>query len=557
MILVASSLVFGVACNKKEEAAVTDTMQAVTDVAAKVGDAAVVAVKEVVVNGWDKSVVNGLLEYIPADSSMVYASTRALDLDNPLMKAYLAKSEKMLESMSDNLAKLDPEEQAEVIKFYAAVVELSKNYETIAPEWGLDAKGRTDLVMYSTDTKLVVKMSLADGTKTKAKAMELSKEVEDLRVNDITVGSEQWTLLGANENDMLKLAVHFGTDKLTLSIVFDATQDLSYLNALLAPVANPMSKDALGTLSAETAGIGFSDNVKVLAQALNPNTDLGKLLIMGGEFNLSELCTSEISSLVAKFPRTELKGLVTDTDLSVHYVVKVANSDTVGELKSMLGKRIAIETAKSVGALFVSLDVGKAIDVLSKWGTEISQAPYECEDLSFINESAGSLAGLKQMASGEQFSFVNSISGMGVSLESLEMIDGMPKIAASAYFLGSDIMNAAKLGKMMLGSEVPQIAAVKVEKDVVSTIDLSDLANMPLMLQTQFTDHGLVMTTGEGVDIAAISKIEAINSNDYIGFTLDYKILGLIEESLKMDYVLNFNIGVADDGISISSTMKL
>lgn len=541
-ILVASSLLFAFGCNKKEEAA--------SDV--------VKAAMEVLSGDWDKSVINGLLQYVPADSAMVYGSTRNIDLDHPVMQKYLKSSEKLLRDQREMLKSTHPTDNVGMLAFYDGIIALTANYATVAPEWGLDAKGRTDSILYMTDTKIVGKLSVVDGAKLKTKVAGYLKDFKDISFTDLNVGSEKWMLLKDANDDSVALAMHFGAKELTLSVIFDMSEKMDVLNDLLKVVANPMGKEALGQVSDAMAGIGFIDNVKVFSRILNPNTELGKAWAENNSDPLSDVCASEMKSIAEAYPRIDFDVSIHDNDVRINSVFKIKSGETVSDLKSMLGKRIMIETAKSVGGLFVGLDVASSIKILSKWGNVISQNPYSCEDLGYINEAATALVSLPMLASGKNFKFVNSITGLGVSLESIEFIDDMPKIAASAYIIGSELSDAAKLLKTMLGKEVKVLKDLKVEKNVVSTIDLSALAQMPITIQTQFNDHGVIIATGEGIDIAQLAKIESKAADeDILNFKLDYKVLSLIDESLKMDYVLHMNMGIVNDGIKITSIINL
>lgn len=135
------------------------------------------------------------------------------------------------------------------------------------------------------------------------------------------------------------------------------------------------------------------------------------------------------------------------------------------------------------------------------------------------------------------------------------MIDDKIAISASAYIIGSEHLSAATFTKSMIGNDVKQLDELKLEKVLVSTMDFSEIAGIPLVLKTMFTDHGIIMTTGEAVDIVELSKIDDVASQDLLNINFTYKI-SLSDAQFQMDLLQDIRINAVEDGIQMLSITK-
>lgn len=139
--------------------------------------------------------------------------------------------------------------------------------------------------------------------------------------------------------------------------------------------------------------------------------------------------------------------------------------------------------------------------------------------------------------------------------EAYQMIDDKIDISASAYIIGSELLSAATFTKSMIGNDVKQLDELKLEKVLVSTMDFSEIAGIPLVLKTMFTDSGIIMTTGEAVDIVELSKIDDMASQDLLNINFTYKI-SLSDAQFQMDLLQDIRINAVEDGIQMLSITK-
>ena len=156
-----ASLFFAPAC-KKNDSANTGT--------------AAHAIEE---ENWVVADVNGLLPYVPENTPMILASTRELDMGNPLLKTTtdaffksVITSGDQLIAQLDELKKKNPNfrsssiESMEVLTHaYTQFKPILENYAQGAPLLGLNEHGHIDFVAYIDGIQPVVKLTLKDSKK--------------------------------------------------------------------------------------------------------------------------------------------------------------------------------------------------------------------------------------------------------------------------------------------------------------------------------------------------------------------------------------------------------
>lgn len=541
-LLVAASLLLAFGCNKRGEAVFGAVQQASAQASA---------------DDWDKSIVNDLLKYVPEDSAMVYASTRAIDLDSPAMQAYLKKNERMMRDKSDRLKLVGDVEQTILAQLYDALIGLASNYEKAAPDWGLDPKGRADALIYMTEQKVVTKLSVVDGLKVKAKANDLLKSFDELSVTEVQVDDQNWMLIHDRRHEAFSFALHFGPKILTASLIFDVTKEKNDLNELLQPAGKPLSKEALGELSAQTAGLGFMDNVKALSLSLNPNSDLAKMLKIVRAGNESALILSQWLSLVEAFPRIDFEASTGENELYLDSIININDDEiininddeTVTDLQFLLGQRIGSDTHQGsphLGAV-------KGMRILSKWGNAISQMPYISDKSGFIDTGTGSFDKLPALTHYKRFKCKNNSSSLGVSIEPIDFRHKIDEEISLSDAHGAEHIDTVELIKNLLGTHFKQLKTLKFKKNVISTFAVSELVSMPPILQALRTNNDPSVSNDESIDDSQVSRVRNSAFRDIIKLRSNYSIFKKVEEGEQINYTFDLNIGVFSNSIRLRS----
>ncbi|MBS7379687.1 MAG: hypothetical protein KIG72_00270, partial [Bradymonadales bacterium] len=296
---------------------------------------------------WAKSEVNGLLKYIPADAPFVMASTREMNADSPFIKDLFKRTEKSITSLDnakallDKLADKDSDVKmlSEMSTLFRTLMPLYADYAKNAPEFGLHPL-IDDSVMYLDDANLVVKASIANRDKFKAKSIEIIKAVLNIsKAGDIIAvetNSDYRTTFSLKDNAdstvaQAKIIVDYGVEAVTAIIPLDPNGEVD-VDRIVKPADNPLTKEKLGKIDSSVVGIGYVDNVIAFKKILSAPTTrelIGELFDM----DMTAECGEEASELVAKYPRIDITYRVVN-DKEIHLDSTLVVSDKQ-ELKNI------------------------------------------------------------------------------------------------------------------------------------------------------------------------------------------------------------------------------
>ena len=543
---------------------------------------------------WDKSEVNSLLTYVPADTAAIFATTRQFDFDNPTIKMVLSKGLKNFDASLDeakNRLKQLPPDSKDMPKLKALIDTLEETYRPMLADfsnesvkWGFDPK-HMDSIIYLNDTTLVAKVTVADGNKLKAKLTESLNAVNHLfgalannnapkvELKEIKAGGETWSVYStaaalekaageciACENGKTTLptdiAIHFGKEIVTMAFVVH--DDTATLEKLLKPAANPLNKKDLGTISDTTAYIGYVNNVALYNQITRGN---GLKFIQAMGLETSPECIAEIGQMVSVFPKFKHESQITPSNHIVSSNTLMMNDKEelkkINELHTQGMDLIKDGTLAGIG---LNLNIPKFIAYLQEIGDKLKAKSYKCEAIREIPSAIGMMAVF--MLNPEISKYTSAITGISAALTKLDITGAEPQIEAAVHLTGPQIAAAIQDDslplKLLMVSPYAAKAVKNIKKGEVSEIDLSPTLNMPLKLSTYLSDTDLVLGTSS-FDVQSIANQSKVQSGDFLRIAVDTSILALAGLNLPVNFtqeLIDTHFGSNDEGFFFTAVLK-
>ncbi|GMU43476.1 MAG: hypothetical protein IT479_00740 [Xanthomonadales bacterium] len=467
------------------------------------------------------------LAYVPADTPYLFANRTPMPRE--ALEAWTKMYGVRIEDLYADLAK-DPEllkiegEFGEWLR--AALPEVGK----LASPGGMDALGlKSDgrIAIYGFGLMPVYRMQLADA----AKFAETVARIEGRSGRKLATRKFGEHTLWQFAND--KAQVVFGPigDFLVASVA-PANADEARLSAQLGlslPERSIASNEALAELDQKNGFDGhFSGylDVRSLAQRLTGRNqdDAAVIAAFGGEVpKLSDACTSELDAMTAKFPRV-IFGTTT-------FDAKRMNVASIVEMEPGLAaslQKIAAPIPGSAAEDAVMLRFAAAVDLpeamrfLNGVADAIGAAPYQCEELKGINDSA---AELKQNLANPGLAMAGAMNALHFGLEDVTIDRGseMPSKLSAYMTIGSSsplmLWGFAQQG-------VPALAQLTLSTDgkIVSLPADAFPMPIPLELKAVMTAKSLGVATRDIADASFSAAADVPASGD--GTVLRYGFSG-------------------------------
>ena len=461
-------------------------------------------------SSWKVDDVNSLLEYVPEDAPVVFASTRNFSIDSPAMKALLEKSLAVYEKGFDAIAKAGNDNDADKKAIdamkgsMASVMPLLKNYPEEAVNWGLQPKGHQDSVVFVAADHFVAHQTVVDGAKLKVKVNELLSglKIEDqnaFKLKEIGSGDNAWTLLQPDtvpnvDTPIPAFAIHYGKNLVTVTIVDGKSDpDVNALAALLKPAAKGISKDALGKIGNDEIAVGFVDGAKMIDKG-----DLKKL-------------------------------------------------------QELHSQTVSLKSAKTMASLALNLKLDKAISFFSDLGKAMDAKQFKCEALQRMTAQA--LSFQEVAANPDVPKYASALSSINVVVDAFDL--KAQKADASIVISGD------KLGELMpeLSSMLTALGTpIDLKKDEVTNFDLTPLTQWPLVLDMTYSDKDLAIATS-GHDVKAMTKLSKSASKSFIDLDLSYSLFSIISKEDMGNAFGSVGYGIAigtdDEGLRFTITSRL
>lgn len=538
--LVACSLCFGMASCKKNENVTTNEQSAALEQKKDVN--------------FEKDAVNGLLEFVPADTPYVYASTREFRMDSPAIQKILKYSAAITEksqtitALAEKEMSADPHELAQLknaMKLLDSVAPLIQDFPKNAANYGLNAQ-MADSVMYVVDDCLVVKATIDDRAKFAEKfdpiieslCTILSASPESKIQRAVVEGNNFRSIYSVSMTDdsddeaneagtaqssvVSKYYVDYGVNAITLIMPFDVNKAVDF-DQFLKPAANPLKKEALGKIDSSINGIGYIDNVAIVDKIMGTPAEVVASLF---DVELDAACGSEFKEIVKDYPRTKLvQKIVGDDHFTMEATVVVSDKEWLKKLQSLSAPHIALGTGNDLFELGFNLDIGKTVDLLMAMSKNMATKEYKCALLNDVKESVTEIDAL--LASPEAMLYKDSIfklTGLNMALSKLDL-SKMPEVAVEAIvgLRGTSVAGVMTLLKPLVVRAVPELASLKANAESVTSIDLSEMIPNE-SAQAYLTDTDLLVGT-KSYDLIAISKKEAKDNKKIFTFSMSGELI--------------------------------
>jgi len=234
---------------------------------------------------------------------------------------------------------------------------------------------------------------------------------------------------------------------------------------------------------------------------------------------LSEVCKTEISTMIAQAPRMIVgSGDITDDLINSSFIWEI-DQELATDLSTISG-RIPHGNANAALSFGMSIDLLNLKEVLNKYIAKRIETPYECEHFAKFNDK---LTGLQAQLNQPIPPFVGSFKGFNVTLDTFEidatLLSGSnpdPKeflkdLKVQVYLAVDETKGLLAMAQMM----APQLSEIEINTDG-SVISLAD--KIP------------VSGTNIPVDI---STLYAAISENTIGFSLGHENGGTLGESVN------------------------
>lgn len=516
-------------------------------------------------SSWKVDDVNSLLEYVPEDAPVVFASTRNFSIDSPAMKALLEKSLAVYEKGFDAVAKAGNAADKKAIDAMkgsmASVMLLLKNYPEEAVNWGLQPKGHQDSVVFVTADHFVAHQTVVDGAKLKVKVNELLSglKIEDqsmFTLKEIGSGDNAWTLLQPGtvpevDTPIPAFAIHYGKNLVTVTIVDGKSDpDVNALAALLKPAAKGISKDALGKIGNDEIAVGFVDGAKMIDLLKNPSV---AALYKAADVDMNDACITDFKGLTANFPKLKIsERLLNEGGIEASMTLVIADKGDLKKLQELHSQTVSLKSAKTMASLALNLKLDKAIPFFSDLGKAMDAKQFKCEALQRMTAQA--LSFQEVAANPDVTKYASALSSINV------VVDGFDLKAQKAD--ASIVISGDKLGELMpeLSSMLNALGTpIDLKKDEVTNFDLTPLTQWPLVLDMTYSDKDLAIATS-GHDVKAMTKLSKSASKNFIDLDLSYSLFSIIFEDMGNAFGsvgYGIAIGTDDEGLRFTITSKL
>jgi hypothetical protein len=393
---------------------------------------------------------NSLFAYVPVDTPYLLGNLQPPS--DEVIDAFLQRVQPVLDSVQQELSKARATIEAEgasdsqppaeqqhddmgVQLMHAVLMELDGKLN----RQGLESMGfdlQSHKVVYGMGAFPVIRLGLSDAGALRETIMRVLANAGISAAELNHQGVSYWRLIDEEDTqNPAGLYVSILDDHLAVS-VFPPTAEAELLPAFLG-LELPKDSNAAARLAELNAkhgytafGSGILDLDKLLDEFITPGTVLSRTLAASGEFDPASMtpeCTTEIRGIVSNTPRMTM-GVTELTADAVAIQYRVETAQTLAQQLAGLVAEIPAANPLSDRILEFSFGMrfGAVRDFLREKAAAVMEAPYQCEHLQDINQSATeAFAQLNQPMP----PFVNNFRGLRLSLSEIMMTDSIPENA--------------------------------------------------------------------------------------------------------------------------------
>ena len=505
---------------------------------------------------WNKSDVNSLLGYIPADAIAYAFNTHNFDINSPeyqgIMKWGLALSENVIKTADKQLAAgdVDPEQKAaiESTKTYmSGIIALMKDYKTLAPEWGLDPNMHSDSVMFISDSNAVAIMTVSDGEKFKTKmtgifdSLKTVSEEFDYIKSTVGEGENVWEVYAAKEaidgtTITPAIAINITKTIITAAIINGTTPDPAKLAELKKPAAKSLTQKELGKINDKTGMIAKLDNVR-LFELINDPQFAEMLKDENGEPIVSPECMKDTTKLISMMPSaTMVYNFDSPTSYSSHAVLSL-DANELKKIHALHTPSIDLVNDKSIAGVKVNLNIEQAINYITDLSSRLAQAQITCSSYQELVDLLKELPA--QIANPMIAPYVKGITGINGALDALDTktfkLEGAINITGPK--IGELVPGLLAMGKGI----APEVAdKFNLTKDAATTIDFSKLADLPVTVNATYTDQDIMFATASRGDVVSLAKTAKTNRHNFFEIYLSSDFMNIANDE-NVDFSTLFN----------------
>lgn len=516
------------------------------------------------VKNWDKSEVNSLLGFVPADTPLVMMTTRSKDLGS--LKSLYAQAGSTLDKSLSFLTEDDTPDDAldkETIDLFRSYVTLVKDPVGEGPKWGIDF-AHTDSVVYVAHDHFIAKMTVADSAKLQEKVDAFAKGTKDgsiLTRKTLQSGNDQWVIYSMDPDikesldlsvSIDSVAVNYGKDVVTMVLVASDVKPES-LAKMLQPAEKSLTKSAFKI--GDEVSVGYIDNVRAFDTIV-------KLLKSASQddmpFDLSDVCVNEYKTVLSGYPRTDFKVNGDEKAIDVRYTLEMSDKTMLAKVKTLHAGTLVLANDKTIGAVNLAINLGKTFALMSEIADQEAKKTYQCESLKEWQDTLKSAKTLSAVTAPYQ-KLLDNLTGVSVAVNQIDVSNPADmKIEAAVAVSGSDVNKVVKETVQTMGDTGELIASFIPADDDVKSVDLKALVEIPVTIDLFMNAQGLVAATAP-FDVKALAAGKMKPTTDFMSVYYSGKLLNTLSETEVLPDGLGYemSLGTSDDGVSFGVKVTL
>lgn len=345
-----------------------------------------------------------LLSLVPTDTPYVAASLSPPP--DAVIDTYLKRWEPVLTEMQNQLvlARSELEADGGSDQNMKLLLALLNEFDGKFNRAGLESLGidlAADRVIYGMGAFPVIRLGLSSPETLRATIQRVFDNGEMEVPEQDYQGLNYWRLDDHDQGEVpIALYIAILNDHLSMA-VFPSSAEAELLPAFLA-LEKPSESDALERLVAINRehgytpyGTGYLDLHRMAERFLDPEALLARTLAAHGEFDAATLgatCNSEIHGIIDNMPMMTA-GVTELTGDTVAYQYRLQHPNTLAsQLQALVPALPALSgAADRVMEFAFGIKIGAAREFLREKATAIVDAPYQCEELEELNQSAQNL----------------------------------------------------------------------------------------------------------------------------------------------------------------------
>ncbi len=385
---------------------------------------------------------NELLTYVPADTPYVLANLEPVPEE--VIDTFLARLQPVLDTMQSQLTtarqtlEANPVDSDDPGARFAHALLLE--FDGKLSRSGLESMGfdlRSRRVVYGMGAFPVIRLGLSDAQTLRDTIIRVMDNAQITAPEQEFQGVSFWRL--SDESDAgvsAGLYVSIIGEHLAISL-FPTMAEAELLPAFLG-LQLPAASDAQARLKNLNKthgytgyGSGILDVRRLADQFMSPDTVAGRAMAGSGEFDpatLSQVCVSEIHGIIDNTPLMTM-GVQELSENAIAVQYRLETPKTLASQLLGLVSKVPMADAMSDRILEFAFGMrfGPVRDFLREKAASIVDAPYQCEHLLDLNDSA--VQALEQLNQ-PMPPFLNNFQGVRVSLSEIEMNpDSIPENA--------------------------------------------------------------------------------------------------------------------------------